>query len=152
MKICIECGRELFDYDELCDRCNSNNIIIEKEYRNIIEELKNTNVLKRNKLLQDSNYKKIYDRMQQPKNQISKPVILQNKQTVESDEEYWERINKHTINRPNKNNPVVECPYCHSTDTKRISAMNRVVSTGLFGFGSKKIGKQYHCNKCKSDF
>ncbi len=48
--------------------------------------------------------------------------------------------------------PVVKCPYCQSTDTSKISAMSRVVSTGLFGFGSKKIGKQYHCNKCNSDF
>ena len=50
------------------------------------------------------------------------------------------------------NIPVVKCPYCQSIDTSKISAMSRVVSTGLFGFGSKKIGKQYHCNKCKSDF
>lgn len=48
--------------------------------------------------------------------------------------------------------PVVKCPYCQSTDTSKISAMGRVVSTGLFGLGSKKIGKQYHCNKCSSDF
>ena len=48
--------------------------------------------------------------------------------------------------------PVVKCPYCQSIDTSKISAMSRVASTGLFGFGSKKIGKQYHCNKCKSDF
>ena len=48
--------------------------------------------------------------------------------------------------------PVVKCPYCQSTDTSRISAVSRIVSTGLFGFGSKKVGKQWHCNKCKSDF
>ncbi len=48
--------------------------------------------------------------------------------------------------------PVVKCPYCQSTDTSKISAVSRIVSTGLFGFGSKKVGKQYHCNKCKSDF
>lgn len=71
MKICIECGRQLFDYDKSCDKCNSNNIINEKEYKNIIEEIKSANILKRRKLLQDSNYKKIYDRMQQPKIQTS---------------------------------------------------------------------------------
>lgn len=46
----------------------------------------------------------------------------------------------------------VAIPYCSSTDTSKISAMSRVVSTGLFGLGSNKVGKQYHCNKCKSDF
>ena len=48
--------------------------------------------------------------------------------------------------------PTVECPYCHSTDTKKISGTTRFVSTGLFGLASNKIGKNYHCNKCKSDF
>lgn len=152
MKICIECGRQLFDYDKSCDKCNSNNIINEKEYKNIIEEIKSANILKRRKLLQDSNYKKIYDRMQQPKIQTSKPVILQNKQTVESMEEYWERINKHTINKPNETNPTVECPYCHSNDTKKITNTSKVVNTAIFGiFGTKRY-KQWHCNNCKTDF
>lgn len=48
--------------------------------------------------------------------------------------------------------PVIKCPYCSSTKTSKISAMSRVVSTGLFGFGSKKVGKQWHCNNCNSDF
>lgn len=48
--------------------------------------------------------------------------------------------------------PVVKCPYCSSSNTSKISTMSRVVSTGLLGFGSKKIGKQWHCNKCNSDF
>lgn len=48
--------------------------------------------------------------------------------------------------------PVIECPYCHSKDTKKISTGSRMLSAGLFGFGSSKIGKQWHCNNCKSDF
>ena len=49
--------------------------------------------------------------------------------------------------------PTVECPYCHSTDTKKISAVSKGVSVGLFGiFGAGKVIKQWHCNKCKSDF
>lgn len=48
--------------------------------------------------------------------------------------------------------PVIKCPYCLSTNTSKISTMSRVVSTGLLGLGSKKVGKQYHCNKCNSDF
>ena len=48
--------------------------------------------------------------------------------------------------------PVVKCPYCLSPNTSRISAVSRFMSVGFFGLGSKKAGKQYHCNKCKSDF
>lgn len=53
---------------------------------------------------------------------------------------------------PTSSTPTVECPYCHSTDTKKISGTTRFVSTGLFGLASSKVGKQWHCNKCRSDF
>ena len=45
-----------------------------------------------------------------------------------------------------------KCPYCSSNNTTKISTANRVVSSGLFGLGSKKIGKLWHCNHYKSDF
>lgn len=48
--------------------------------------------------------------------------------------------------------PTVTCPYCQSTNTKKISGTSRFVSTGLFGLASSKVGKQWHCNKCGSDF
>lgn len=48
--------------------------------------------------------------------------------------------------------PSVTCPYCNSTNCKKLGAISRGVSFGLFGFGSGKIGKQWHCNDCKSDF
>lgn len=46
----------------------------------------------------------------------------------------------------------IECPYCHSTNTSKISTVNRAVSVSMVGLDSKKIGKQWHCNICKSDF
>lgn len=48
--------------------------------------------------------------------------------------------------------PEVECPYCHSHNTTKISGMSRWLSVGLFGIGSKKVGKQWHCKSCGSDF
>lgn len=151
MKICIECGRQLFDYDETCDKCNSNNIISEKEYNEIIEEIKHANIFTKKKLLQNHNYKCIYNRLQQPEVSYSKPIILENN-NHEYDEEYWERINQHTINKNTSINQTVECPYCKSNNTRKISMTSRVISTSLFGLGSKKIGKQFHCNKCGADF
>lgn len=44
------------------------------------------------------------------------------------------------------------CPYCNSVSTRKISTLSRAFSTGLFGLGSSKVGKQWHCNKCGSDF
>lgn len=46
----------------------------------------------------------------------------------------------------------VECPYCHSKDTKKISTTSKVVNTAVWGIFGTKRHKQWHCNKCKSDF
>lgn len=46
----------------------------------------------------------------------------------------------------------VICSYCGSANVKKISFTSRTISTGIFGLGSKKIGKQFHCNNCKADF
>lgn len=55
-------------------------------------------------------------------------------------------------NNSTASKPSVTCPYCNSTNCKKLGAISRGVSFGLFGFGSGKIGKQWHCNSCKSDF
>lgn len=62
-----------------------------------------------------------------------------------------EESNVTTYNKP-KQTTTVECPYCKSYNVKRISAASRLVSTTLFGLASKKLGKQFHCNDCDSDF
>ena len=46
----------------------------------------------------------------------------------------------------------VVCPYCKSTNTEKISTMSRAVSVSLVGAASGKIGKQWHCNSCGSNF
>lgn len=51
-----------------------------------------------------------------------------------------------------KNIPSIKCPYCQSNNVKKITTVNRAVSTGMVGIASSKIGKQWHCNSCKSDF
>lgn len=46
----------------------------------------------------------------------------------------------------------VVCPYCHSTNTEKISTVSRAVSVSLVGAASGKIGKQWHCKNCGSNF
>jgi transposase-like protein/predicted RNA-binding Zn-ribbon protein involved in translation (DUF1610 family) len=46
----------------------------------------------------------------------------------------------------------VKCPYCSSSNTSKIGIFGRSLSIGLFGFASGKIGKQWHCNGCGSNF
>ena len=49
-------------------------------------------------------------------------------------------------------NNVPKCPYCHSTNTKKISTTSKVVNTALFGIFGQKRKHQWHCNNCNSDF
>lgn len=62
--------------------------------------------------------------------------------------------NKHiigTVNDPTK--PSVECPYCHSTDTKKITNTSKAIHTAIFGiFSMSRNSKQFHCNNCGADF
>lgn len=44
------------------------------------------------------------------------------------------------------------CIYCGSTQIRKIGMLSRTISTELWGLGSKKIGKQFHCNSCGADF
>lgn len=49
--------------------------------------------------------------------------------------------------------PVIECPYCHSTDTKKITNTSKAIHTALFGvFSIGRNSKNFHCNNCNSDF
>lgn len=45
-----------------------------------------------------------------------------------------------------------KCIYCGSANIRKIGLLNRAISAELWGLGSKKIGKQWHCNHCGSDF
>lgn len=48
-----------------------------------------------------------------------------------------------------KNPKHPKCPICGSTNTERISTLNRTVSVAAVGLASSKIGKQYQCKHCK---
>ena len=48
--------------------------------------------------------------------------------------------------------PHIECPYCHSKDTEKIGTISRAVSISVAGAASGKIGKQWHCKNCNSNF
>lgn len=148
MKYCSKCGRELFDRDIECDKCKSVNFISEKECKEIIEKINNANMISKKKLLKDPIYKMVYDSIiNKPKDYFNACVT---NNSNESNKEFFDRINRHTINKPNEHN--IHCPYCNSSNVTKIGTVNRMVSTSMFGLASKKIGKQWHCDNCKSDF
>ena len=58
----------------------------------------------------------------------------------------------HNISMVSKAKNQVHCPYCNSTNVNKISGSKKAASIIGFGILSNKIGKQWHCNSCKSDF
>ena len=58
-----------------------------------------------------------------------------------------------TVPQRAPSNPTITCPYCKSTNCKKISGLSKVGSIALWGvFALGKATKQWHCNNCKSDF
>ena len=48
---------------------------------------------------------------------------------------------------------VVHCPFCNSSDCKKISDMSKAASAAIFGvLALGKISKTWHCNSCGSNF
>ena len=63
--------------------------------------------------------------------------------------------NQHSsgVKSPKTHNVTTICPYCQSTDCKKISGLSKAGSVALWGiFALGKTTKQWHCNNCKSDF
>lgn len=47
-----------------------------------------------------------------------------------------------------KQSQVAHCPSCGSTNISKIGTVSRMISTGIFGLASSKIGKTHKCNNC----
>lgn len=61
-------------------------------------------------------------------------------------------INEHQSKKMS-NTITVTCPYCKSTNTKKITNTSKAIHTALFGMWSiGRNAKQWHCNNCKSEF
>lgn len=54
--------------------------------------------------------------------------------------------------KSNPSIPHIQCPYCKSVHTTKIQTLDRMGFIILSGAASGKIGKQWHCNDCKSNF
>ncbi len=137
MNVCPKCGR-FCSSKEKCPDCNTEMIDChctnEESYRMI-----------------DNGTIKQWDQQMREKYVIGSPEfdeVLYNKrvQKEKAEADYFASYPR----RPSE--PKITCPYCKSTNTKKIGIVSRSVSAGLFGLGSKKIGKQWHCNNCNSDF
>lgn len=48
---------------------------------------------------------------------------------------------------------MIDCPYCHAINVKKITNTSKAVHTAIFGiFSMSRNSKNFHCNNCNSDF
>ena len=150
---CPECGKEISNKSETCIHCgyplvnyicNINGI----EY-NLKDELsmalvnnndwiKAIGSLRRKTSLTLSDGKELIEIMRNTK---SVPEKYESKYPLEDRSKY-----------ENKSSNTITCPYCHSTNVKKITTTSKVVNTAIFGIFGTKRHKQWHCNGCGSDF
>lgn len=87
-----------------------------------------------------------------PKNHYcDEPLISRDHLVSPFVERQHERGDFTPVSQPKK--PVVECPYCKSTNTKKITVTSKAVHTAIFGlFSLSRNAKQWKCNDCGSEF
>ncbi len=144
---CKKCGRIIFfmsnKNEKICDCCKSKVYPIPKEYEGMGSYKKYQYDLW-NKYVKTSPEFNQYLFNHRDEILAKQSIEFNNKM------EHGKSILKGTANG---NKLTVECPYCHATDTKKISGASKAGSIALFGFfAMPKASKQWHCNKCKSDF
>lgn len=71
-------------------------------------------------------------------------------QRLQDDKKEDEELERKFASIPPSNTP--KCPYCNSLYVEKITTGGRLISTVLFGLGSSKVGKQWHCKQCGSNF
>jgi len=147
---CSHCGATSFNEDFIyendgkCSFCDSD--IKEYDIKEVLQKYGVDRFVDLKDNIRNKTSQSIFDTL--ILNQPDFDISLFKKRNVEEFD-----VDSDIVLNKNSSSITVECPYCHCSDTKKIKTTGRLVSFGLFGFGSGKIGgKQWHCNTCKSDF
>lgn len=137
MYVCKNCGythngNVMPDYN--CPICQSKNYIPEDEY--VIQKVSNNpDFLKAMRELKEKDIIEYELKMSQFRNQIEQ-----------------KSSNTSNIQSTHKQSNQPTCPFCKSSNVKKISGSSKAVSVALWGLFSQKVKKQWHCNNCGSDF
>ena len=148
-KICKSCGAISFNKEDICPVCNIPLITVPFFTGRKIDNLGGED---RDKYIEEITGQKLNPIMVQKRKDYLKKIYKEQKEILQKRIRKSEesRINEYQQKYLAEHN--IHCPYCNSTNVTKIGTVNRAVSVGMFGIASKKIGKQWHCNNCGSDF
>lgn len=154
--VCPECGKEISDKCEACihcgyplinTKCNINGTIYDFKEELPIALLEKTEdyvpAIGKIRVKTSLNLADACDLVDVIKEIRAIPETFTPKWPLEDREKLYGGCKKQNV----------ECPYCHSRDTKKISNTSKVLHTTVFGiFSVSRNSKQFHCNHCNSDF
>ena len=148
-KICKSCGAISFNKEDICPVCNIPLITVPFFTGRKIDNLGGED---RDKYIEEITGQKLNPIMVQKRKDYLKKIYKEQKEILQKRIRKSEesRINEYQQKYLAEHN--IHCPYCNSTNVTKIGTVNRAVSVGMFGLASKKLGKQWHCNSCGSDF
>ena len=148
-KICKSCGAISFNKEDICPVCNIPLITVPFFTGRKIDNLGGED---RDKYIEEITGQKLNPIMVQKRKDYLKKIYKEQKEILQKRIRKSEesRINEYQQKYLAEHN--IHCPYCNSTNVTKIGTVNRAVSVGMLGLASKKIGKQWHCNNCGSDF
>lgn len=142
---CRKCGRIIFSMDDSkkCDCCQQQVYLIPEEYKG-----KGSYKTYQNDLW--DKYVKTSPEFDLYLFEHRDEILAQKSAKFNAAMEHGKAILE---GRDKGNKFGVECPYCQATNVKKISVSSKAVHTAVFGiFSLGKTSKQWHCNKCGSDF
>ena len=148
-KICKSCGAISFNKEDICPVCNIPLITVPFFTGRKIDNLGGED---RDKYIEEITGQKLNPIMVQKRKDYLKKIYKEQKEILQKRIRKSEesRINEYQQKYLAEHN--IHCPYCNSSNVTKIGTVNRAVSVGMFGLASKKLGKQWHCNGCGSDF
>ncbi len=79
-------------------------------------------------------------------------MVCVEKKFVSAEQEKKDEERRERLYRSYRSATIVNCPYCNSINTSKISTTSKAVNTAIFGIWGTKRHKQWHCNQCGSDF
>lgn len=148
---CPECNREISDKAVSCPHCGyplSNNLIEKNEPQDIKEHYLKT--LKKQYTVENEIKEALIKEGMDNAVQIT---VSRFKININEARKYVENLIFQDAELDKLLLPFhPKCPYCGSPKTNKINLGNRLFSAGMFGLGSGKVGKQWHCQNCDSSF
>lgn len=155
---CIECKNEVSEYADHCLKCGCPVSVIKRlqqerikaddeKYKVIVNDTEH-NLFGIYSLVNAARIDEAFDALRKMTG-ADEEIVFQLYDYILNDLDNEERLAEE--NTEDQAIDVV-CPYCKSSNVRKIGAGGRLVSVGMLGLAGSKVGKQWHCNNCNSDF